>query len=66
MTKQTTIQPLTELDELLKEKKNIERIISHYREEYKRVRIMVRDYKHKLRELNVKIAQMTKPPIMEE
>jgi phage shock protein A len=51
---------------MLKEKQNIERVISHYREEYKRVRIMVRDYKHRLRALNIKIAQVSHPPQTEE
>lgn len=46
---------------MLKEKKNLERLVSHYRDEYKRVRIMVRDYKHKLRALNTKIIQLSKP-----
>ena len=61
MTSQTTIQPLTDLEDMLKERKNLERLISHYREEYKKVRLMVRDYKHKLRALNIRINQLTKP-----
>jgi predicted nucleic acid-binding Zn-ribbon protein len=66
MAKQTTIQPLTELEELLKEKKFIERIIGHYRTEYKKVRMMVRDKKRELRALNIKIAQLTRPAQTEE
>ena len=62
MTSQTTIQPPTDLEDMLKERKNLERLISHYREEYKKVRMMVRDYKHKLRALNVRIIQMMKKP----
>lgn len=66
MAKQTTIQPLTNLEEMLKERQNIERVISHYRDEYKRVRLMVRDYKHRLRALNIRIAQVSHPPQIEE
>jgi phage shock protein A len=51
---------------MLKERKNLERLISHYREEYKKVRMMVRDYKHKLRALNVRIIQMMKKPTEEQ
>jgi phage shock protein A len=54
------ISPLSELEGLLKEKKNLENLISHYRDEYKRVRVMVKDYKHKLKETNLKILQMSK------
>jgi len=60
-TKQTTTSPLNKLEELLKEKKNLENLISHYRDEYKRVRLMVKDYKRKLKETNLKILQMSKP-----
>lgn len=62
MGKQTTIQPITELDELRKEKRYLERLISHYREEYKKVRMMVRDHKHKLRAISLRISQLEKPP----
>jgi phage shock protein A len=64
MTSQMTIQPTSDLEEMLKEQKNLERLVSHYREEYKKVRMMVRDYKHRLRALNIKIAQLTRPPVV--
>jgi phage shock protein A len=55
---QTTIKPLDELEEALKERNTILRYIAQYRDEYKRIRMKVRDWKHQVKALNHKIKEM--------
>lgn len=59
--RQTTIEPLNQLEEMLKQRKFLQGIIEHYRTEYKKVRLMVREKKRELKALNLKISQATKP-----
>lgn len=51
---------MNELEELLRERKSLEALIAHYREEYKKSRVMVRDSKRKLKEVNLKIGERTR------
>ena len=60
--RQTTIEPLSELEEMLKQRKFLQGVIEHYRTEYKKVRLMVREKKRDLKALNLRITQATKKP----
>jgi len=51
---QTTLEP-NELQELLNKKKELEKLVIYYREEFKKARLRAKDYKHQLREINQKI-----------
>ena len=60
-TTNQTILEGTELQALLSEKKQLERVIEHYREEFRRARTLAKENKHKLKEINIKIWQITRP-----
>jgi hypothetical protein len=51
---QTTLER-NELQDLLTEKLELERMVEHYREEFKKARGKAKEYKRMLREINLKI-----------
>lgn len=44
-----------ELQQLLSLKKELERLVEHYRSEFKKARQLAREHKRKLKEINIKL-----------
>jgi len=59
--KQTILDRGNEIDKLLFDRKHKQMLIDHYRVEYKKVRMMVRDAKRAVREINLRIKQLSEP-----